>query len=365
MRGGPVHGLCQQRGERLGELASGTNVSTRSTDLRERPPPAVRLVLVRLDLGLPADVDLVDDVAGAGEVGLAGGPSATPSSGATARGQPDRALQRGRVDDQPDLLGRARGPRTEPTSRPPLRTTQVCHCGEPAADLVGVLSERRDVERRVRRRPRTAQQARWRTGELRGVGRLGGAHVQAVGVEGRPTRASRSGRRSAVRAQRCVAAATRRWRRGRRRAAPAAPRGRARRAAWCRRGTRAARPRATPRRATRALPIDAGQQPGDGLDDHQDGDLPPVEDVVAERDHGHRHPGRRRPRPRARRCPRTGRRRRPATARRPARRAIRWVNGSPAGLGTTRCGSLLRTRRTASSASPHGSGRMTMPAPPP
>ncbi len=39
-----------------------------------------------------------------------------------------------------------------------------------------------------------------------------------------------------------------------------------------------------------------------------------------------------------------------------------WVNGRPAGVGTT---SRVPGRRTSASARPHGSGRMTMPGPPP
>src|SRR5215210_3064360 len=42
--------------------------------------------------------------------------------------------------------------------------------------------------------------------------------------------------------------------------------------------------------------------------------------------------------------------------------AVAWVNGRPAGVGTT---SRVPGGRTASSARPHGSGRMTMPGPPP
>src|SRR5258705_4811531 len=42
--------------------------------------------------------------------------------------------------------------------------------------------------------------------------------------------------------------------------------------------------------------------------------------------------------------------------------AIAWLNGTPACLGTT---SREPVVRTASSASPHGSGRITMPGPPP
>src|SRR3954468_5293472 len=59
----PSSQLVQQLGELLRDegLLGGR-------DLRGAPP-AVRLVLVRLDLGLPADVDLVDDVPD-GEVGL-------------------------------------------------------------------------------------------------------------------------------------------------------------------------------------------------------------------------------------------------------------------------------------------------------
>ena len=42
--------------------------------------------------------------------------------------------------------------------------------------------------------------------------------------------------------------------------------------------------------------------------------------------------------------------------------AMRWVNGRPAGVGTTR---RVPGGRTASSACAHGSGFMTMPGPPP
>src|SRR5690349_7967353 len=56
-----------QRGKELGELRRDEGL-TRGGDLLGAPP-AVRLVLVGLDLGLAADVDLVDDVP-EGEVGL-------------------------------------------------------------------------------------------------------------------------------------------------------------------------------------------------------------------------------------------------------------------------------------------------------
>src|SRR5512133_220644 len=79
-----------------------------AADLRGAPP-AVRLVLVRLDLRLPADVDLVDDV----PEGVVGLPVVHRNAeqrrdGAT---QPDRPFQRGGVDDETDLLGQLAGRR--------------------------------------------------------------------------------------------------------------------------------------------------------------------------------------------------------------------------------------------------------------
>src|SRR3954465_15638593 len=43
-------------------------------------------------------------------------------------------------------------------------------------------------------------------------------------------------------------------------------------------------------------------------------------------------------------------------------RAVAWVNGAPAGLGTIR---WVSGPASASRAWPHGSGRITMPGPPP
>src|SRR3954454_1930299 len=70
-------------------------------DLRRRPPP-VRLVLVGLELRLPAHVDLVDDVA-EDEVGLARVDGPVPPR-AAGPAQPDRTLQPVGCHDEPDLL---------------------------------------------------------------------------------------------------------------------------------------------------------------------------------------------------------------------------------------------------------------------
>ena len=66
-------------------------------------PPPVRLVLVGLDLGLPAHVDGVDDVP-EGEVGLPVVHRDAEKRGDRAT-QPHRPLEGGGVDDETDLLG--------------------------------------------------------------------------------------------------------------------------------------------------------------------------------------------------------------------------------------------------------------------
>src|SRR4029450_6663974 len=79
-----------------------------AADLRGAPP-AARLVLVRLDLRLPAHIDLVDDVA-QHEVGL---PVVhrDPEQRRDGATQPDRSLQRGGVDGKTDLLDQLAGRR--------------------------------------------------------------------------------------------------------------------------------------------------------------------------------------------------------------------------------------------------------------
>src|SRR5688500_9323388 len=79
-----------------------------AADLRDAPP-TVRLVLVRLDLRLPADIDLVDDVA-QHEVGLPVVHRNTEQRG-DGPTQPDRPFQRGRVDGETDLLDQLAGGR--------------------------------------------------------------------------------------------------------------------------------------------------------------------------------------------------------------------------------------------------------------
>ena len=106
----------------------------------------------------------------------------------------------------------------------------------------------------------------------------------------------------------------------------------------------------------------AGQQPGHRLHDHEHRDLAAEQHVVAERDLARPASGRRRGRSPAGRCPRTGRRRRSGAAR-PASSCASRLGERRArpGVGTT---SRRRRRATsASSASPHGSGRITMPGP--
>ena len=176
--------------------------------------------------------------------------------------------------------------------------------------------------------------------------------------------ASRSGRRFAPYAAAPRRAASGRSGRGRRRAAPRAPRA----APGGRLGVdgrlEQARRRADSSTQRVGVAEHAGQQPGDGLDDHQHRDLAAGEHVVAEGDLGH--PARRRglvehplvdalvaaageDQPRL-----GGQLVRERLGERRAARRRDDERGTPA-----------RRSSTASRASPHGSGRMTMPGPPP
>ena len=110
---------------------------------------------------------------------------------------------------------------------------------------------------------------------------------------------------------------------------------------------------------------EAGQQPDDGLDDGQRGHLAAVEHVVAERQLPHVEPPRPRRRPPAGRCPRSDRRRRPGARAPASSRATAWVNGAPARRRHDQRRRRPGPASSESSASPHGSGFITMPAPPP
>ena len=107
----------------------------------------------------------------------------------------------------------------------------------------------------------------------------------------------------------------------------------------------------------------AGQQPGDRLHDHHHRDLAAEEHVVAERDLGHRHPGRRRRRAPAGRCPRTGRRRRSGVDSAASSCASAWVNGLPGrrrhDQGARGADRVQRLRPTARAASPCRGRRRT------
>src|SRR4051794_2100453 len=96
-RPGPLEQLRERRRQfPRGELLAAPG------DVREAPPP-VRLLREQLQLGELAGGDVVDDVAQR-EVGLAVvdvHPGERPDEAA----QPDRALERGGVHDQADLLG--------------------------------------------------------------------------------------------------------------------------------------------------------------------------------------------------------------------------------------------------------------------
>src|SRR3954471_10143236 len=90
-----------QPGKQLGKLR-GDERLVGVSDLLDAPPP-VRLVLVGLEFGLAADVDLVDDVPES-EVGLPvvhGNAEQRRDDAA----QPDRPLQGGGVHVETDLLG--------------------------------------------------------------------------------------------------------------------------------------------------------------------------------------------------------------------------------------------------------------------
>src|SRR3954470_16577367 len=86
--------------EDVGELL-GQELLDAAGDLRHAPP-AVGLVLQRLQLSLPAHVDLMDDVP-QHEVGLTGVDRLAQQQGHGAS-QPDRALQCVRLGGQADLL---------------------------------------------------------------------------------------------------------------------------------------------------------------------------------------------------------------------------------------------------------------------
>ena len=138
-------------------------------------------------------------------------------------------------------------------------------------------------------------------------------------------------------------------------------------AAWCRRGTRAARrapcdssvsDSGLPRTRAAAAPPPRH---------HQRGHLAAGQHVVADARPRRPASGSRRGRGPAGRCPRSGRRRRPATAA-AASSLGDGLGERPPGGRRHHQRRRRRSRRrgtSASSASPHGSGRITMPAPPP
>src|SRR4051812_29246558 len=98
---GPRPRPADQLVERLGEVSWGEGHSARG-DLLDAPPP-VRLLTEQLQLRAAARVDLVHDVA-QHEEGLAG-VDVHAGERADVPAQPHRALEGGRVGDQPDLLG--------------------------------------------------------------------------------------------------------------------------------------------------------------------------------------------------------------------------------------------------------------------
>ena len=169
--------------------------------------------------------------------------------------------------------------------------------------------------------------------------------------------------------------ATGRSRRGHPRAGPPVRRAPRQLAASCRPAPPAGRhgPRACPKTPRPRLGVaeHPGQQPDHRLQDHQHRHLAAGQHVVADETSVDRHPGRASSRTRGR-SPRTGRRRNQVPAPGGNSPAIGWLNRTPAGVGTSsraaaRAGSGPGPAGGASvsSASPHGSGRITMPGPPP
>ena len=273
------------------------------------------------------------------------------------------ALQVGRDHDPADVPDVRSGvasslPRTAPTSRPATRTTQSpsrrSHASTSSSDSCSAGMSSMSLASAS-----CTQQARCRV-------RISPASPRTAGHDlplppDRRLGCSRSGRRSAVRRSACSA----------RQAAIAA---------WSPESSTSgtSRPRqdggpgvdGVLEQAVLVGLLDqrlgvaheARQQPDHRLGDRQRGHLAAVEHVVAERDLDDLGPG-------------GGvvehalvdalvapaREHQPLAA--PARsRASAWVNGRPAGVGTT---SVAPSMPSSSNASPHGSGLITMPAPPP
>ena len=259
--------------------------------------------------------------------------------------QPDRPLERGGVDGEADLLGqlaRRRLPQRLPRLDLPARACTstgrgpAASRGRPAGRRTGARAPPGPARAPARPAgPAGASAIASRTARSASDSALGGQRGQQVGTAGRGA------------PQRLARGASGRSRRGRRTAAPAAPRARARTPAGCRTGPRAARRRASRTRPDSRVADDAGQQPGDRLDHHQDGGLPAGQHVVADGDLGHRagvggpvgHPlvdalvaaaGEDQP-----------------GLGRPTRAASAWVNGRPAGRGHDQAGARRAGRRPA------------------
>ena len=252
-RGGPVHGPSSSCSGAAPPAPAATKVSALAA-ISAAAPPAVRLVLVGLELGLAAHVDLVDDVP-QHEVGLAGVDRLTPSSA--------RHVRRSQTGPS-SAAGSTTSPISSTSSRTAASRSALAVLHAPAGR---VPEQDRPGRRRRGRSAGRRAGAPARPGRARAPGRPAGPAAGQSRVEQRPAR-RRSARRRAGRragrdgARRCAAAtpraATGRWRRGRRRAAPAAPRARARTPAGCRTGPRAARRRASRTRPTRGCPRTPG-----------------------------------------------------------------------------------------------------------
>ena len=178
---------------------------------------------------------------------------------------------------------------------------------------------------------------------------------------------SRSGRRVGRAAQRLVAPPAGDLRVVAREQHRRAPRARATRAAWCRPALRAARPACDSCTSDSALPMTPGSSRATASTIASTADLAAVEHVVAERDLGDR--ARASAASSSTRWSMPSYRPQANTSRGLARELLRRGLGERLAArrrdDDTHVGSLVAGASTASSAAPHGSGRITMPAPPP